>query len=262
MQELLKMLDDARVHIVNAHDDHTRQINETDDLKVELRNIQMQLAEVRGERNSLAAELADTKDRLQHAVEDSTYFREKVGVATSAATDLAQKMVQIISDVERKPKPMISLEDIERQPRPTPINNGPRHQINLTSKELLEIASMPAGVEFTIAPEAHLDRVTTKTWYRNKLGHVPSDYKYKPAIILKRVNDRLEFIGFRHASEQRRSVQPESQPLPPAPNIPPAQAGDFDGNGRLGGTDEIPAFLRQGPQNGGEHRADITDTST
>jgi hypothetical protein len=234
---------------------------EKKELEAKVLQLQMQLSDANGQIGALASSNVDLTTRLVQATEDSTYFREKVGVATSAATDLAQKMVQIISDVERKPKPMISLEDIERQPKPTPINNGPRHQINLTSKELLEIASMPEGVEFTIAPEPDLDRVTTKTWYRNKLGHVPNGYRFKREVILKRVNDRLEFVGFRHPSEERRSVQPESQPLPPAPNIPPAQAGSV-GNDRLGGTDAIPAFLARGPANGGEHRADITDTSS
>ena len=239
-------------------------IEERDALKQRVQQLELGLAEANGCIKTQDRQMVDLKDRLTAAVKDATYFREKVGVVTQAATEWSDKMVTLMKDVERKPKPMISLEDIEEKKpdQPIPIVNGPRHQITLSSQELIEIASMPEGVEFSIGPDAGLDRLQTKLWYRQKIGSVPSGYKFKPEILLKRVGDRLEFIGFRHTNpDERRLVRPESQPLPPAPNIPPAQAGSV-GNDRLGGTDAIPAFLARGPANGGEHRADITDTSS
>jgi hypothetical protein len=254
--DMLQTLRDVTSHVANLQDSNAG-------LEDEVMRLKMALSEANGVIKTLQANNVDLKDRLSDAVKDATYFREKVGVVTQAATEWSDKMVTLMKDVERKPKPMLSLDDLEEKPSPapTPIVNGPRHLINLTSKEWLEIASMPEGVEFTIAPEPDLDRTATKTWYRNKLGHVPSGYKSKPEVMLRRVNDKLEFIRFVFP-EERRSVRPEHSTLPNAPNIPSTSSvGDFDNNGRLGGTDEIPAFLRQGPQNGGP-RADITSTET
>lgn len=244
MQELLQALEDVRSKIADAHENHTTQVKVNDDLGVAIQQLKMELAEARGEIKALTDNNEDLKDRLEHAVQDATYFREKVGVATSAATDLAQKMVQIIQDVERKPPPMLSLDDIEER-KPMPV---PGIKMKLSATDMLMIAEAEDGATFFMGPPRDMHRSELRDYYRGKTGGIAPPgrrWKERPDILFKKVGDRVEFIEFVYPEDRKPApFRPQEPALPEAPTIPAASAGDFNAHGQLADDGEpAPAWL-------------------
>jgi len=260
MKELLETLENVRNQVLSKHEEHASTLGERDALNHEIIALKMELAELRGERNSLAKNCEDLKDRLSDAVEDSSYFRTQVGTVTQAATEMADKMVRLVRDVERKPKPMLSLDNLEEKPRKE-LETKPTPQIKLNTQEWAEIGSMPDGEAFELRPDAKASRREAKHWYRQKVGIVPNNYDLRPGIQLRKVGNKLEFL--RYIYPEPRPFRPEEPQLPVAATIPHSSgfatrtegstAGDVNAHGQFaddGGP--APSFLmRPIDRNGG-----------
>jgi hypothetical protein len=187
---------------------------------------------------------------LEGAVKDATYFREKVTVVTQSATRMADELVTLIKDVERKPTPMLSLNDLESKPEASEVKASVP-QVRLTFAEMNKVKEMPDGAVFTIYPEGKMDRIELKKYYRRKFGEIPPNYKYSPGVVLKKIGNQIERLRFDYTKVQ--PFRADAPALPEAPNIPATAAPQFDSHGQLGDNgDEVPAFLRK-PINGGHN---------
>ena len=252
MKELLETLENVRNQVLSKHEEHASTLGERDALNHEIIALKMELAELRGERNSLAKNNEDLTDRLQNAVEDSTYFREKVGTVTQAATEMADKMVRLIKDVERKPAPMLSLDDLETKQDTKPEVAKLRPQIKLTTQEHEDICKIPDGETFELWPDASASAREAKSWYRSKLGQAPNRWRERPGVLLKKVGNTLEFLRFIYGQGQR-PFRPEEPHLPTAPTISSSTAGDVNAHGQSADDGSpLPPFLtRPIERNGG-----------
>jgi hypothetical protein len=242
MTDMVGMLRDIAVDVDALQQEKQKLSDAVLQLKIEL-------AEANGCVKTLDRQNNDLKDRLQGAVKDATYFREKVTVVTQSATRMADELVSLIKDVERKPTPMLSLDDLEEKPPQEMKASIP--QVKLTPSEMAKVKEMPDGAVFTIYPEGKMDRMELKIYYRRKFGEVPPNWKQRPGVVLKKIGNQIERLRFDYTQVQ--PFRADSPALPEAPNIPDTATRSFDSHGQLGDNgDEVPAFLRK-PINGGHN---------